>query len=555
MSLVPYTVTALQRDVADAALTGKQVIATAVVTMTTNPDGVVAVMYDDAVGTNGATSKLTNANGFVVVWVEAGAYSLSVNGTTSQVNIGKKEVTTTQLITQSNTYQVGNTVTTVGYAAAGDGGDAQWVKTATTGTVSQAPSSTTPTVLNDADGNQWAKVAPNSYTAKNDNYSEYYDQSGIDRNDNRVFSGSAAVDASGEELKINSNTFIAGADFGSYYLERAAQNLSISKRGGIGTVSGADNAARYTSLGYVIWTGLNAYSIGDKVGAGGRLYTATVAGTSGTSPPSHTSGTATDGTVTWQYDTVTWNVAIGEAACALSSGDDGSGTWARYTEVVRMPAGGTSFAEEIVAKNRGSDVINNPYSIYPAKSTIGHLFAGGGDNSQGASTAPSTCGILFAKNGNTWNKGIVFSKDSIAGADGTTGFGTAISMGKGHIVNWFTPEGLVGAEITSQATLNTKRGAMLFNDNYTEFRHGGTSITFLRKLNDASTGAVALWSYGGNARVAAESTATDADLELIGKGAGHVKFGTHSALASETVSGYITIKDSSGTLRKVAVVS
>lgn len=159
MSLVPYTVTALQRDVADAALTGKQVIASAVITMTTNPDGVAAVMYDDAAGNGGATSKTTSANGFTVVWVEAGAYTLSVNGTTSQVNIGKKEVTTSQLIGQSNNYQVGDTVTTLGYTTAGDGGAAQWVKTATTGTISQSPAQLGNAILNDANGNQWTLVS------------------------------------------------------------------------------------------------------------------------------------------------------------------------------------------------------------------------------------------------------------------------------------------------------------------------------------------------------------------------------------------------------------
>jgi hypothetical protein len=36
---------------------------------------------------------------------------------------------------------------------------------------------------------------------------------------------------------------------------------------------------------------------------------------------------------------------------------------------------------------------------------------------------------------------------------------------------------------------------------------------------------------------------------------GNVRFGTHSALAAEVISGYITIKDESGTLRKIAVIS
>lgn len=47
----------------------------------------------------------------------------------------------------------------------------------------------------------------------------------------------------------------------------------------------------------------------------------------------------------------------------------------------------------------------------------------------------------------------------------------------------------------------------------------------------------------------------DLDVRLTPAGTGKVRFGTHSALAAETVSGYITIKDSGGTIRKLAVVT
>jgi hypothetical protein len=45
------------------------------------------------------------------------------------------------------------------------------------------------------------------------------------------------------------------------------------------------------------------------------------------------------------------------------------------------------------------------------------------------------------------------------------------------------------------------------------------------------------------------------DLALTPKGTGRVRFGTHSAIAAETVTGYIEIKDEGGTVRKVAIVS
>lgn len=45
------------------------------------------------------------------------------------------------------------------------------------------------------------------------------------------------------------------------------------------------------------------------------------------------------------------------------------------------------------------------------------------------------------------------------------------------------------------------------------------------------------------------------DVYINPLGTGVVKFGAHSAIAAETVTGYITIKDEGGTLRKLAVVS
>lgn len=49
------------------------------------------------------------------------------------------------------------------------------------------------------------------------------------------------------------------------------------------------------------WVTLTAYVIGDWVTANGSVYRATVAGNSGAVAPTHTSGTAVDGTVTWLY--------------------------------------------------------------------------------------------------------------------------------------------------------------------------------------------------------------------------------------------------------------
>ena len=49
------------------------------------------------------------------------------------------------------------------------------------------------------------------------------------------------------------------------------------------------------------WMASTAYAAGATVHANGNVYRATVGGTTGTTAPGHTSGTATDGGVTWEF--------------------------------------------------------------------------------------------------------------------------------------------------------------------------------------------------------------------------------------------------------------
>lgn len=97
-----------------------------------------------------------------------------------------------------------------------------------------------------------------------------------------------------------------------------------------------------------------------------------------------------------------------------------------------------------------------------------------------------------------------------------------------------------------------------------------TGCTF-RSTNGFRTLAAALdWFLSGNDFSGVTTTETadnngllaivgldtaDVDIQLKPKSTGHVRFGTHSAIGAEALSGYIEMKDAGGTVRKVAVVS
>ena len=80
-----------------------------------------------------------------------------------------------------------------------------------------------------------------------------------------------------------------------------------------------------------------------------------------------------------------------------------------------------------------------------------------------------------------------------------------------------------------------------------------------KSFTDASNYTRAAWQFDANGvQIAGESAGTgdaNIDITFTPKGTGNVRFGTHAAVAAEVITGYITIKDSSGTLRKLAVIS
>ena len=73
-----------------------------------------------------------------------------------------------------------------------------------------------------------------------------------------------------------------------------------------------------------------------------------------------------------------------------------------------------------------------------------------------------------------------------------------------------------------------------------------SAVNYVQASGAATTGAP---------QIAAQGSDTNIDLALTTKGTGNVRFGTLTANADAPITGYITIKDSAGNLRKLAVIA
>ena len=94
-------------------------------------------------------------------------------------------------------------------------------------------------------------------------------------------------------------------------------------------------------------------------------------------------------------------------------------------------------------------------------------------------------------------------------------------------------------------------GALSFyTNNYAalQFRvaHTASAVNYVQVTGAAT---------GSSPTLSAQGSDTNIDLILTPKGTGVIKFGTYTTLGSEVLAGYITIKDSGGTVRKLAVIA
>ena len=105
--------------------------------------------------------------------------------------------------------------------------------------------------------------------------------------------------------------------------------------------------------------------------------------------------------------------------------------------------------------------------------------------------------------------------------------------------------GCVATSVVGDSTANLFSVATAAVASFTRY---GSSASYADSIDtyELTAGRVGMVARGVEANI---------DIAITPKGTGRIRVGEHSAIGAETITGYITIKDSSGVSRKLAVVS
>ncbi|MDU2018741.1 MAG: tail fiber domain-containing protein [Leclercia adecarboxylata] len=178
----------------------------------------------------------------------------------------------------------------------------------------------------------------------------------------------------------------------------------------------------------------------------------------------------------------------------------------------------------------------DPYNFFPSN-LIKNMWLSNGfpENEHTRQNYDATCAVGILNNSidatkGKYKVGIAFKQTSLAGTDGVTGRGIAMSLARGHSFQWYFGAGSQGPYINSsvdssaneiQALVFTNFGTQLLNraNNKIHFLAGSIPV--------ANNYPKVIPSVSGSAvRYAVEGDDADIDLQLVPKGAGVVKLGT-----------------------------
>lgn len=242
-------------------------------------------------------------------------------------------------------------------------------------------------------------------------------------------------------------------------------------------------------------------------------------------------------------------IGVGSATINdLASGN----AWGFIAELQHESGSSQSFGMEVAAKNKGAD-----FSITPNAQTegvFGLWLAGGGDAPFGGSpTNPSNAGVVLLKNAHTWNRGIVFMRDALTDGEALS-LSSEGDSSNSHFFRWYNAAG--DSSFVIKADTNSADEYTLIRDNSGVCINGpGNNIAcFTSSPSGVNSLNISTGVTGQAPSIEATGSDANVDLSFLTKGSGKIQFGTFvSSVLS--VNGYIEIKDSGGTVRKLAVVA
>lgn len=230
--------------------------------------------------------------------------------------------------------------------------------------------------------------------------------------------------------------------------------------------------------------------------------------------------------------------------------------WAGYYEAHREAGSAASsiYGSELDLRSMMETINPHPWQ---QGDTIGIQLAVGAEMSA-TGQFDASAGIQFASNPKKWKKGIVFQHDSLTGSSGGVGESCAMAMAITQNIEWFNSSGVRTTFVRGLTTDTANSAGISFTDTGMYFvDSAGTRPQVLLGFvaNAANYLQLLPGTAGSWVQIVAAGTDTDVDIQLTTKGAGRVRLGASASNADAPITGYIEVKDTTGTVRKLAYIA
>ena len=271
-----------------------------------------------------------------------------------------------------------------------------------------------------------------------------------------------------------------------------------------------------------------------------------------TNPVSVTGGTGTGATFTvlWgvnQLSITTAGSGYVEQPTVSFSGGGGSGAAAYATVGSGTVVKGLGTNLDVFTANA-----NRAFRFYDSNSTgVNYwsaangttpvLYATGSSNTSAAIITNGTGSITFQSSGGAATQAVIAHTASAVNYVQVTGAATTAAP----LISVQGSDANVAFGITSKGTSAINFLTNSGNQRQLQINHTASAVNYFA-LTGSAAGSAPTFSVAG--------TDTNIDLTLTPKGTGNVRFGTYTGTAL-SIAGYIEIKDSGGTVRKLAVVA